>query len=273
MLKRVIVVSLFVATLAVPASSARADLHYTMHTEARQITPTEPMNTFLVMAGDMMVKAMLPEGPADAVYWVSDKGTRVELTKANAMVPAGSVLLHLSDGTVVVMNPQDKTYWTIPVPQMMPQMLNALSQMKPDTSVVHTGEFETIAGVRAEHITSSTTINLPSPPPGTPVPVAMPTSITLSADLWMSDQYADYAALARATAAMMGFDALVPPGFMLRNVMRNSMTPGYEIESVVTEITEEPAPAGAFEIPADYKEVTLPFGGGGSFGGVAPRPQ
>ena len=46
----------------------------------------------------------------------------------------------------------------------------------------------------------------------------------------------------------------------MRHVMRNSMTPGVEIESVVTQIAEEPAPADAFEIPADYKEVSAPFG-------------
>jgi uncharacterized protein DUF4412 len=255
---------LFFLALAVPSW---ADLHYTMHTEARQVTPTEPANAMMVMAGDMIVRTMLPEGPADSIYWVSDKGTRVELTKANAMMPAGSVLLHLVDGTTVVLNPKEKTYWRIAFPQMMPQMMNALAQMKPEVSFVHTGDFATIAGVRAEHVTSSTTMNLPSPPPGTPVPMGMPTSITTIADLWMADQYANYSALAHGTAAMMGFDALVPQGFMLRSVIRISMIPAYEMESVVTEIKEEPAPADAFEIPADYTEMPSPLRG------VGPRPQ
>jgi hypothetical protein len=95
----------------------------------------------------------------------------------------------------------------------------------------------------------------------------MPTSITTSADLWMADQYANYSALARATAAMMGLDALAPEGFMLKSVMRISIFPEYEIESVVTEIKEEPAPADAFEIPANYMEMLSPFPR------AVPRPQ
>ena len=82
----------------------------------------------------------------------------------------------------------------------------------------------------------------------------------MSADLWMADRYADYASLAQAAATMMGFGALIPQGFMMRHVMRNSMMPGVEIESVVTHIAEEAAAADAFEIPADYKEVSAPFG-------------
>jgi Domain of unknown function (DUF4412) len=262
--RHVITAAACVFALAVPSW---ADLHYTMHTEARQVTPTEPANTMFVMASDMMVQTMLPEGPADSIFWLSDKDTRIELTKANLMMPAGSVILHLADGTMALLNPKDKTYWKISIPQMMPPMMSALSQLKPEMSFVHTGEFATIAGIRAEHITSTSTINLPSPPAGTPVPVGMPTSITTSADLWMADQYANYSALARATAAMMGLDALAPEGFMLKSVMRISIFPEYEIESVVTEIKEEPAPADAFEIPANYMEMLSPFPR------VVPRPQ
>jgi TonB family protein len=198
---------------------------------------------------------MLPEGPTDSIYWISDKGTRVELMKASAIMPAGSVLLNLVDGTTVVMNPKDKTYWKLSVPQTLPQMAGILSQMNPQRSDIRTGEFATIAGVRAEHLTSSTTMDLPAPPPGIPMPPGMPTSITISTDSWMAEQYSDYAAVARTAATMMGLDALIPQGFMLKSVMRNSMTPGYEIESTVTEIREEPAPADAFEIPTDYNEV------------------
>ena len=257
MLKRVAFAALILAASARPA---RADLHYTLHTEVRQVTPIEPVNPMRAMAGDIIVRTMLPDGPADSIYWISDRGTRVELTKANAVMPAGSVVLHLGDGTTVIMNPAEKTYWKIPLPQITPEVFTALSQLNPQASFVHTGEFATIAGVRAEHITSSTTVDLPSPPAGTPVPMGMPASITMSADLWMADRYADYASLAQTAATMMGFGALIPQGFMMRHVMRNSMTPGVEIESVVTQITEEPAPADAFEIPADYKEVSVPFG-------------
>src|ERR1700674_5486933 len=95
------------------AAPGRADLRYVMHTEARQVTLTEPVNAMLVMAADMVVRAMLPEGPSDSIYRVSDKGVRVEHTKASAMMPAGTVMLSLVDGTTIVINPHEKTYWQI----------------------------------------------------------------------------------------------------------------------------------------------------------------
>jgi len=52
----------------------------------------------------------------------------------------------------------------------------------------------------------------------------------------------------------MGADMLTPP----KSIVCNSFMPGFEIESIVTSIKEEPAPAGALEIPADYKEASAP---------------
>jgi hypothetical protein len=271
MAKTLTVARVFVVALAF-AAPLRADLHYTIHTEVHPITPTEPVNPMFVMMGDTLIRMMFPDAATDSTYWVSDKGIRVELTKANAMMPAGSVLLHLADGTTLVMNPKENTYWKIALPTFPPQLLAGMPLVKPEISVVRTGEFETIAGIRAEHITSSIMMDLPGRP-GVEAPPGMPTSISMSTDSWTSDQYANYAALAQATTGMMGLGALMPPGFTLKNVMRNSIMPGYEIESVVTNIAEEPAPADAFEIPADYKEVPAParLGGGMSIGiGVEP---
>jgi hypothetical protein len=237
------------------ASPLRADLHYTLHTEAKPIATTEPANPFF---GDLLVRMILPEGATDSTYWVSDKGIRVELTKANVIIPAGSVLLHLSGGTTVVMNPQEHSYWKLTLPEMPPQVFTAMSQLNPQAALVHTGEFDTIAGVRAEHITNTITMELPAPPSGVPLPPDMPTSVTLRTDSWTSDQYAHYAALAKSTVGLMALGALIPDGFTLKTVMRNSMMPSYEIESVVTSLSEEAAPADAFDIPADYKEVPAP---------------
>ena len=53
----------------------------------------------------------------------------------------------------------------------------------------------------------------------------------------------------------MGLEKLVQGGIVLRQVMRFS---GVQLESVVTAISEEDAPATLFTIPADYKEVPAP---------------
>ena len=256
MLKQVAMAIIVMVAIAVPA---RADLHYTMHTEARQITTADPVNPMFGMASDILMRTMFPDGATDTTYWISDKGVRVELTKATAFAPAGAVFLQLVDGTMLVLNPNEHTYWKLNLPAMTPTILMAMTRLNPQAAVVHTGEFDTIAGVRAEHITSTMTMELPLPPTGMPLPPGMPTSIATTTDSWNSDQYASYAALAKSTANMMGLGGLIPEGFMLKNVMRNSMMPGFEIESVVTSNSEEPAPADAFDIPADYKEIVAPM--------------
>ena len=230
MLKQVV---LGLAVVVAVAAPARADLHYTLHTEARQVPTADPVNPMFGMAGDILMRTMFPDGATDTTYWVvTDKGIRVELTKANAIAPAGAILLQLVDGAIIVLNPKERTFWKLNLPAMTPTILTAMTRLNPQAAVVHTGEFDTIAGVRAEHITSTLTMDLPSPPPG--LPPGMPTSIATTTDSWNSDQYASYAALAKSTATMMGLGGLIPEGFMLKNVMRNSMMPGFEIESVVT---------------------------------------
>jgi hypothetical protein len=54
---------------------------------------------------------------------------------------------------------------------------------------------------------------------------------------------------------VMGFDKIAQGGLILRQTM--SMM-GMEMRSTVTQISEEAAPEGAFDIPADYKEVPMP---------------
>ena len=252
MLKNVVLGLLAVVTMAAPAG---ADLHYTMHTEARQIPTTEPVNPMSGMGADMLTRTMFPDGPSDSAYWVTEKGIRVELTKGNALMPAGAVLLQLGDGTMVVLNPSEKTYWKIAMPPL-PTVLAGLSQMQPEGSVVHSGKFDVIAGIRAEQVTSTVTMQIPAAPVG--APPDMPTSITITTDTWSSDQYANYAAFSHAMAAMFGLGGFIPEGFTLKSIVRNSFMPGFEIESIVTSIKEEPAPADALEIPADYKEASAP---------------
>ena len=247
------------ALLLTAAAPAFADLHFTIHTEARPVSTSEPVSPLLAMAGDMAIKALFPDGSSESTYWISDNGsTRVELTKANAMMPAGSVMLHLASGSTVIINPADKTYWTLSVPASPLQAMAFASQLKPEVSVVRTGQFDTIAGLRAEHLTSTITLNLPA---SAGPSMGLPSSMTMDADVWVIDQYAAYKALAIASlpiASLFSLDALVNQGFVMKNVVRGSMLAGYELESVVTEIKEEPAAADAFQIPGDYKEVPSP---------------
>jgi hypothetical protein len=48
------------------------------------------------------------------------------------------------------------------------------------------------------------------------------------------------------------------PGIIMRQILRGTMFGNQQLETVVTKIDEQPAPAGAFEIPPDYKEIPAP---------------
>jgi hypothetical protein len=63
---------------------------------------------------------------------------------------------------------------------------------------------------------------------------------------------------ANAMMSAMGFDKIAQGGLVLRQKM---VLMGFEMKSTVTQIGEEAAPANAFEIPADYKEVPMPSAG------------
>src|SRR3954470_20133227 len=121
------------ALMLTTAAPAFADLHFTVHTEARPVSTSEAVSPFLAMAGDMLIKTMFPDGTSESTYWISNDGsTRIELTEGNAqlkMMPAGSVMLHLASGSTVIMNPTDKTYRTLPDMAAALLAMNVVSQL------------------------------------------------------------------------------------------------------------------------------------------------
>ena len=57
--------------------------------------------------------------------------------------------------------------------------------------------------------------------------------------------------------ASMGLDKVAQGGILIRQSMQLM---GYEMRSVVTQITEESTDPSLFDVPADYKEVPAPSG-------------
>ena len=88
-----------------------------MRTEVQKSeAPAKPApNPLLTMMGDAMTKQLLPEGSATMTYILGDKGVRVELANAAMGQAAGTITLAQPDGTAVVMNPKDQTYWKMPI--------------------------------------------------------------------------------------------------------------------------------------------------------------
>jgi hypothetical protein len=257
-----VLVALCFASLA--SGRASAELKYTMHTEVQKAEkPASPAPNFmLAMMGEAMTKQLFPEGTATMTYILGDKGVRVEFVNAAMGQPAGTVTLGQLDGTAVVLNPKDQTYWKMGAQGAAAAMQAA--GMKPEVTSSRTGESETVAGVHCERSTFTLKMDLPIPENArATLGKDLPSSIDMSGDTCSTtDQFQKYGELAAKTQAMsllaaMGIDKLMTGGIVLRQAIRLG---GVEIRSVVTDIAEADVPAGSFDIPAGYKEIPAPVG-------------
>jgi len=254
------------ATLVIAASLCaplRADLKYTTHMETKKTAaPAQPMNPMIGIMGDAVMKQMVPDGAADLVYLISDKGARVEYLQAAMGLPAGTINLITLDGTIAVLNPKEKTYWKTTTTETLDKM-KAAGMPTPDVAVKRTGQFDTVAGAKCEVVTFDWKMALPIPegaratlPPDFPSTIAMTGDSCVTTDAYK--QYADVINKgANVMMAAMGFDKMNQGGIALRQTLSMS---GMEMRITVTQIGEEAAPEHAFEIPADYKEVPMPGG-------------
>jgi hypothetical protein len=258
---------MFVALGLVALVSARlsAELKYTMHMEMKKGDPAaaQGSNPMVSMMGDAMMKQLLPDGAADIVYLIGEKGARIEFMQAAMGQAAGTINLTQPDGTLIVINPKEKTYWKT-TSQAALAAMQAAGVATPEVTAKRTGQFETVAGVKCEVVAFDWKMPLPIPEAvRASLPPDFPTTLTMTGDsCTTTDQYQKYADIATksasATMAAMGFDKIAQGGLVLRQTMQMM---GFEMRSSVTQIAEEPAPETAFEIPADYKEVPMPTAG------------
>jgi len=252
---------------ALVSSRASAELKYTLKTEVqkpeaqkKEASGPQAPNPMLAMMGDALTRQLLPEGSATMTYLIGEKGTRIEFVNAAMGQAAGTVTLIQPDGTALMLNPKEQTYWKAGLQGAASAMQAA--GLTPQVTSSRTGEVETVAGVKCERSTFTMKMDLPIPPSArASLGADFPSSIDMGGETCSTtDQFQNYAEMAAKTQATgmlaaMGIDKLAQGGIVLRQSLRMG---GVEIRSAVTEIAEVPAPEGAFEIPAGYKEVPPP---------------
>src|SRR5215210_3695722 len=154
-----------VALCMVSLVSARlsAELKYTLHVDVKKgDAPADaPSHPLLAMMGDAVIQQLVPEGRADVIYILGEKGARTEALNAVMGQPAGTVTLLQPDGTMAVINPKDQTYWKTTI-QSATAAIHG-SGMKADATSSRSGEFETVAGIRCERVPFTVKMNLPIP--------------------------------------------------------------------------------------------------------------
>lgn len=258
-MKKLILGMCLSALMTVPLS---ADLKYTQHMQVQKSATAsdQPVNPMLGMMADAVMKQMVPGGEADVVYLVGEKGARIEYMQAAMGQAAGTITLFSPDGTLAFLNPKEKTYWKTTVQSALDGMKSA-GVPTPEVTAKRTGQFDTVAGAKCEVITFDWKMNLPIPESArASLPPDFPTTLNMTGDsCTTTDEYQKYAEIvakgANAMMSAMGFDKIAQGGLILRQKM---LLMGFEMKSTVTQIAEEAAPANAFEIPADYKEVPMP---------------
>ena len=251
--------------VAIASTPLRAELKYTTHLEIKKTAPpAQPVNPMIGIMGDAVMKQMVPEGAADLVYLVGEKGARVEYLQPAMGLPAGTINLITLDGTMAILNPKEKTYWKTTTAETLEKM-KAAGVPTPDIAVKKTGQTETVAGAKCEVVTFDWKMALPIPEGArASLPPDFPSTLAMTGDSCVTtDSYKSYADVinkgANAMMAAMGFDKIAQGGIALRQTLAMA---GFEMRMTVTQIGEEPAPEHAFEIPADYKEVPMPSGAG-----------
>ena len=239
----------------VVAAPLSAELRLETRRETRRLEAAAPEDPVLTMIGHLAV-GQLPTGTIVTI--VGDRGVRVEFGDSSQPgVPTGGVMLQRGS-SLVVLNPNDQTYWTLPsrlagVAALLNGAIRAQSSQP-------TGEFALVAGARAERRTFSITMDVPLPA-GIHVPPGFPTTLTFDGETWVTDRFASYApAIAGPLNAVMagGLAGAAPiDGLVVRTITR-SLQFGYEIDSLVTRMEETTVAPELFEIPPGYREVQMP---------------
>jgi hypothetical protein len=138
----------------------------------------------------------------------------------------------------------------------------ATAGVQPVVSRTSSLEIAIIAGITARR--SDITVTLPMPPAPIAIKTTLaPSAVTLTAETWLAtapfEKYVPLLTKLNELNLIGGFGNLAAPGLIMRQVLRGPMFGSQQLEMVVTKISEEPAPAGAFEIPADYTQVPAPI--------------
>lgn len=243
------------ASLAVSAC-ARPPLHlkYVSRMEMQPSTSPTPSDPILESIGRSVSEMVLPGGSIQMTTTVGEYGIHLEWDRALPGIPAGAAMVYnAADGTTVVINPAQKTYWRLPasaVSDLFP------AESKPQVTSTKTGEKATIAGVPAEHMTFQIRMPLPAPP-GRPRPEGIPAELTMTGEAWVAAQYSQYLGSASKLPAMnaLGMDALAQHGLQMRQLLRSPVFGSKQLETLVTSVSEERVPADRFKVPTGFTEA------------------
>ncbi len=268
-MRRIFASVLVLLALVAPLS---AELKVTSKMSVRPVPGAAPATDMMSqMMGPMMLQMFGGTAGVESVTISHEDGrTRTEYKTAFIGMPAGSVVIMRADGTSVGFDAKAGTWWKIPgAADMPPEAAAMMAQMKPEITTKKTGQFETIAGQRAEKVTLSMRMPIPLPPEAAQMPpefrAMIPEAFIFEGDTWISTSFAKYTkamtkAMSNAAMSQFGLDKMMADfqGLPVKQVMRMNMLAGYEMETLVLSIVEEDTPDSLFDLPTGLKEIPMP---------------
>src|SRR5205814_9707070 len=137
------------------------------------------------------------------VYVVGEKGTRMEFTQAAMGQASGAVNIAKPDGTMYVIDPQNKTYWKT-TSQAASDAMKAAG-LAPEVTAKKTGQTDTVAGIKCDIVAFDWKMALPIPEAArASLPPDFPTTLTMTGDSCTTSQYSKYAdMIARGAGGML----------------------------------------------------------------------
>jgi hypothetical protein len=248
-----------------------AELKFTSKMSAKAIPGAAPSTDMMAaMIGPMMLQLFGGTEGIEMTTTIHEDGRmRVEYGAEFAGMPAGTVQVTRADGTAFGYDSKARTWWKVEIGGADAEMTAMLAQMKPEVTTKRTGEFTTVAGLRAERVSLLMVMPIPLPDGVDQLPpellAMIPKEIRMEGDSWLSDAHAKYTkgmarVLSQGPLASMGLDKMMGgiEGLSVRQVMRMSMLAGYELETLMLKVAEEDVPDSVFDMPTGYKEIPMP---------------
>lgn len=261
-----------IALLGLLSAPLRAELRITSRMSARAVAGAPAGNDMMSAMVGPMIQQMFggAEGVEMVVTMHEDGRVRTEYSGAFAGMPLGTVVLMKADGSSVAFDAKAQTWWKLNDPSSTPEVAEMMAQMAPEVTMTSTSESATIAGLKAQRTNMVLRMKIPLPPGAEQLPPEMlamiPSEMQIDGELWQADVHQNYTkgmvkAMAQGPLAALNFDGMFAKltGLTLRQVMRVSVLPGYEIETVVSKVVDEDVPDSVFDVPAGFKEIAMPM--------------
>jgi hypothetical protein len=206
----------------------------------------------------------MPAGPTEMVWMIQDGVLRSETVAASPSAPEATVTLwKTGDQRTYVLNPRDKTYFTIDQTSAANGPFGAMAQGAVVTAKP-TGEVQTFLGHKAEKIDLDVTLPIKLPP-GMQVPPGVPAQLHLRGEIWSTDDFGskpEYAVILEQIQRLpgaAGAELARTVKFPLQGTISLLDLMPMSTTFRVTEITEQEMPKENFVVPpAGYREVSGP---------------